>query len=396
MIVKRKIKLLLIQLILSFSLLYAEDTCDVMSFRIQEELFSEDIIAYYLSAIDINSGTSYVSLFQYSIEGNEFCYGLGSSTNINLFLEFSMDIFSPSIGFNSSQSLFTGKIKLSNISAAITFNNMDLDYATVSVPGSEFSLIDWNGIEIGDDSFELIKSSILSSGKIPNGLYAFNFKLKTEEDVIIDEISKVINVNEPEYIDLISPGGSVSDTSNNIVYSMFPIFTWNSDNCSSCETQIRVSEFDLDSHSSPSEAINDIPNLPNVTGNEYYPVNDNLNSFQYPTANSRNLEPGKLYAWQLKRIYQSTLGFEEIFSDIYIFKIFNGYNQSSNNLDIIKLLIGDGKYDEFFLDGGLLSGYNQLEGSVTLNGIEISINELNQIITQIQNGTINIEGISIE
>ena len=87
-----------------------------------------------------------------------------------MILEFSMDIFSPSIGFNSSQNLFSGTVKLSNISSIITFNNMDLDYSTTSIPGSEFSLIDWNGIEIGDSSFELIKSSILSSGKIPNGL----------------------------------------------------------------------------------------------------------------------------------------------------------------------------------------------------------------------------------
>ena len=47
-----------------------------MSFKIKEELFNEDIVAYYLSAIDVNSGTSYVSLFQYSIEGNQDCYEL--------------------------------------------------------------------------------------------------------------------------------------------------------------------------------------------------------------------------------------------------------------------------------------------------------------------------------
>ena len=121
-----------------------------------------------------------------------------------------------------------------------------------------------------------------------------------------------------------------------------------------------------------------------------------MNSFQYPTSNSKNLESGKLYAWQLKRIYQSTLGLEEIFSDIYVFKIFDGYNQNPNNLEIIKFLIGQEKYNEFFSEDGILFGYNQLEGSITLNGIEISINELNQIVTQIQNGVINIEDISIE
>ena len=315
---------------------------------------------------------------------------------IHLILEFSMDIFSPSIGFNSSQNLFSGTVKLSNISSVITFDNMDLDYSTTSIPGSEFSLIDWNGIEIGDSSFELIKSSILNSGKIPNGLYTFNFKLKTEDNEEIDQINKVINVNEPEYIDLISPGGSVSDTSMNVVYSKFPVFTWNTDNCSSCQMYIRVCEFNPSNHSSPAEAINDIANLPNVENNSYYAINDNSNTFQYPTIDSKNLENGKLYAWQLMRNYQSTLGTEELFSNIYVFKVFDSYNQISDNLEIIKLLIGEERYNELFNQGGSLSGYNQIEGNIKLNGIEISMSELNQIISQINSGDIDIESIIVE
>ena len=396
MIVVRKFKLFIFQILISSSLLYCQENCDLESFYMIEEFFNEDIVAYYLSSVDINSGSSYTPLFQYSIKGNDDCYSLDSPSNINLFLDFSMDIFSPSIGFNSSQNLFKGKIKLSNISSIVTFKNMDLDYSTISVPGAEFSLISWEGVEIGDPAFELIKSSILSSGKVPNGLYSFKFSLITENDYIVDEINKTINVNEPEFIDLISPGGSVSDTSSNIVYSTFPIFTWNRDVCSSCETQIRVSEFNPNNHSSPIDAINDVSNLPNSIGGEYYSINDNLNSFQYPTSNSKSLEPGKLYAWQLRRTYQSTMGAEEIFSNIYIFKVFDGYNQINNNLDIIKLLIGENKYNEFFSNGGVLFGYNQLNENITLNGSEISISELNQIINQVQSGLINIESISVE
>ena len=150
---KRKIKSFAVLLTLSFSLLYP--SCDLNSFKISEELFNEDIVAYYLSAIDINSGTSYISLFQYSIESiNQIdCYG----ENISLILEFSMDIYSPTIGFNSSQNLFSGKIRLSDIYSLIRVNNMDLDYSTTSVPGADFSLLEWNGIEQEDDVFELIK-----------------------------------------------------------------------------------------------------------------------------------------------------------------------------------------------------------------------------------------------
>jgi len=394
--IKSFIKQMTFILLIIGSILYSQDNCDVSSFKINEKLFNDHIVTYYLSAIDINSGTSYIPLFEYSITGDQNCYALNDS--LNLVLEFSMNIFSPAIGFNSYQELFNREIKLSNVSSEITFNNMDLNYSTTSVSGADFSLSDYSGLtDINSDDYQLIVSSILNSGKIPNGLYTFDFKLKTENNNIINEINRTINVNEPEYINLISPGGSMADTLNNIEYSIFPVFTWSADNCSSCETQIRVCEFNPSEHSSPEEAINDIPSLPNVSGYEYYNINDNMNSFQYPTANVKNLEPGKLYAWQLKRLYQSTLGNQEILSQIYVFKIFNTYeNQNADNLEIIKLLIGEQKYNELFLEDGVLSGYNSLEGTIILNGSEVSISELNQIINQIQNGIVNIQDIIVE
>ena len=84
-----KIKSLIIQLLLFCSFSICQDNCDIMSFRIKEELFNENIVAYYLSAIDVNSGTSYVSLFKYSIEGEDDCYQLDVPSDINLILEFS-------------------------------------------------------------------------------------------------------------------------------------------------------------------------------------------------------------------------------------------------------------------------------------------------------------------
>ena len=144
------------------------------------------------------------------------------------------------------------------------------------------------------------------------------------------------------------------------------------------------------------EAINDIASLPNIEDNSYYSINDNSNTFQYPTIDSKNLENGKLYAWQLVRTYESTLGTEELFSDIYVFKVFDSYNQTLDNLEIIKLLIGEQKYNELFNQGGSLSGYNQIDDSIKLNGIEISMSELNQIITQIKSGNLNIESIIVE
>ena len=54
------------------------------------------------------------------------------------------------------------------------------------------------------------------------------------------------------------------------------------------------------------------------------------------------------------------------------------------------------KYNELFSAQGALSGYNQFDGTILLNGVEISMSELNEIITLIQNGVINIQEISVE
>ena len=159
-------------LIISGSTLYSQDDCDISSFKINEKLFNDNIVAYYLSAIDINSGASYIPLFEYTIQGSNDCYALDYPSDINLILEFSMSIYSPAIGFNSEQELFNGAIRLSNISSEIIFNNMDLNYNTSSVPGAEFSLLDYSGpTDVDSEDYQLIVSSILNSGKIPNGLW---------------------------------------------------------------------------------------------------------------------------------------------------------------------------------------------------------------------------------
>ena len=77
-----------------------------------------------------------------------------------------------------------------------------------------------------------------------------------------------------------------------------------------------------------------------------------------------------------------------------IFSVSN--NPNSDELAIIKLLIGEQKYNELFLENGVLSGYNDLEGTIILNGTEVSTSELNQIINLIQNGEINIQDVIVE
>ncbi len=48
-----------------FSLLLADDNCPL---TFTENFFNDDIIGYYLSAIDVNTGESNVLLFDYALE----------------------------------------------------------------------------------------------------------------------------------------------------------------------------------------------------------------------------------------------------------------------------------------------------------------------------------------
>ena len=80
---------LIIMILILTSILYSQEECNILSFNINEKLFNSDIVAYYLSAIDVNSGASHIPLFEYSIETeDQNCYNLDYPSNINLILEF--------------------------------------------------------------------------------------------------------------------------------------------------------------------------------------------------------------------------------------------------------------------------------------------------------------------
>ena len=263
-----------------------------------------------------------------------------------------------------------------------------MNLSTSSIGSANIEIEDF---KIDDDlDIDQLSSIVLQSGKIPNGSYKFNFDLLDSQNMLIDNESKIIDIYQPSYLDLVSPGGSVSDTVETAVFTNYPVFSWNADFCSSCKYGIRVCKYDPREHSSLSEAINDVSVLPLDQSKDFFQLSENLTVFQYPVSNAADLEMGGLYAWQVKRLYETTVGENNDYSPIFVFKVTSPSEigvMENNDIDILELikeLLGESQYNQLFGPGGQLEGY--FVYSMTLNGAEVTEEGLRPIAKDISDG----------
>ncbi|MBT7377772.1 MAG: hypothetical protein HN820_06415 [Candidatus Marinimicrobia bacterium] len=372
------------------------------TFTIEEQFFNDEIVAFYLGAIDINTGSSNVLLFDYLVYSSdtENCY----NSDKNLFLHLKISIYSPQLGFNEFEKFLKSTFKLSKISSAIRFKNTDMNFDTNSIPGAEMQRLEYTlGGNSEDTDVQTIVNLIMQSGKIPNGSYIFDAILTSDEngDDIIHQVSRQIDVYEPQYINIISPGGSLSDTLSTVVYNPYPVFNWESDNCTSsnCNIGIRVCEFDPNYHSNLSDAMESNSLLPINQSFDYFMLDSTATSFQYPILGAESLREGKYYVWQLKRSYETTVGEESLFSDIFVFKLHsfqgNAVN-SSTNLEVIKGIVGEDQYRILFGSNGELSSFTSEIALVALDGEEIPISQLYEILSKVEQSQINILEVKSE
>ena len=366
-----------------------EDHIDCeQTYSIEEVFFNEDIVGYYIAAFDLSTGVSNVLMFDYAIETDDLnCYLPGDF--ISLTVDFEIKVQIPSIGINSYARLSSGEFKITNILGPLHFRNTDLNLSNTSIGSANIEVINF-AIDESDIDIDQLSSSVLQTGKIPNGSYMFDFKLLDSQNNIIDTEIRTIDVYEPSFLELISPGGDVSDTLETSIFSTYPVFSWNSDFCSSCTYGIRVAEYDPSQHSNLSDAINDIASFPLNQSEEFYELPQNTSVFQYPVSNASDLEMGKLYAWQLKRSYETTVGDNDDYSSIFVFKILSPGDIASEEagdidiLELIKELVGESKYNQLFGPGGQLEGY--FVYSMTLNGVEVNEEGLRPIARDIGDG----------
>ena len=105
-----RLLLIITHLLLWANFLFAQDDCNLNTFTIKEEFFNDEIVAFYLGAIDVNTGSSNVLLFDYSVSTeDQNCYNGQES----LFLHFNISIYSPQLGFNEFEEFLKSTFKLS-------------------------------------------------------------------------------------------------------------------------------------------------------------------------------------------------------------------------------------------------------------------------------------------
>tara|TARA_B100001996_G_scaffold346691_1_gene303788 strand:- start:3716 stop:4912 length:1197 start_codon:yes stop_codon:yes gene_type:complete len=344
-------------------------------------------VTYYLSMFDINTGESNMPIFLAELRRES-----NAPETVNISVEFEIIIDSDVLGVNNQTLAKVETIEPLPITAPVRLSNMDLNLSTDQIFDDlgqplPLSIAITEKIDAGE--MEEMFNAIVQTGRLPDGIYTFRIIITTEDgQQIIEE--DILNISNPSMHQLITPGGSLADTSINEVYTPFPIFQWESDPCniaSDCEYFIRVAEYNPLEHSSIDQAIESVTRLPLNQSQGYESVGFGVTTFQYPT-DAGDLEPGKIYVWQVKKDLITTSGTEELLSNILVFKIkdFSPPESQSaqNNITpthmALRSLIGDDMSDQIFGSGGQVEGA-LANGNITLNGDAIDISFVQSLIS---------------
>jgi len=160
-----------------------------------------------------------------------------------------------------------------------------------------------------------------------------------------------------------------------------------------------VSEYNPILHSSFSEAINDVSNIPISQTQDYLDVGQNFSQFQFPISGAIDLQTGKLYVWQVARSFETTLGTNIAKSNIFLFKI-KSVSESREMLDAYSSTIidfvGESTYNQYFGSNGDLSGFSLSGNSILINNESVPISQLNNLSNQLNQGEISIISIEVE
>lgn len=344
-------------------------------------------VTYYLSMFDINTGESNMPIFLAELRRES-----NAPETVNINVEFEIIIDSDALGVNNQTLAKVETTEPLPITAPVRLSNMDLNLSTDQIfddAGQPLSLRIGITEKIDAGEMEEMFNAIVQTGRLPDGIYTFRIIITTEDGQQIVE-EDILNISNPSTHQLITPGGSLADTSINEVYTSFPIFQWESDPCNittDCEYFIRVAEYNPQEHSSIDQAIESVTRLPLNQSQGYESVGFGVTTFQYPT-DAGDLEPGKIYVWQVKKDLITTSGTEELLSNILVFKVkdFSPPESQSiqNNISptgmVLRSLIGDDMSDQIFGSGGQAEGA-VANGNITLNGDAVDISLVQNLVS---------------
>ena len=351
-------------------------------------------VTYYLSMVDINTGESSMPIFMAELSREE-----GAPEQVNVDIEFKIIIDSDALDVNNETLVKVETLQPLQLTDPIFISNMDLNMSTTALYDISGNRLELN-LDISQQmdmaDAEQMMSAIVQTGQLPNGIYTFRVTATAANG---EQISRedILNISNPTLLQLISPGGILADTTINEVYTSYPVFQWESDPCnyidpssgeSGCEYFIRVAEFRSDEHSSVDQAIESVTRLPLDQSLGFQQIGYGFTTFQYPT-DGGDLEPGKVYVWQIRKDLVTTSGTEEILSDIMAFKVKDftstddensGGEDTSPELMLLRTIIGDDLANRMFGMGGQVSGMTP-NGNITLNGENIDMSVVQSLVS---------------
>jgi len=384
----------------NFSLLLILTLGILQPVKAQSITLSGDIYeyaTYYVNSFDLNTGATNVQIFRYQLESDEY--------PIIIKIRFRATILSPTLGIQSETIITEIETYPIDLRAPLILDNRDISSETTIIydMDSPPNTIEISGRVLGSldpAQADAVLQSIMTTGKIADGEYSFYVEILSENDQVLASDSKTIIVQSPVSINLETPGGVLSDTLDNLIYSNFPIFQWFSQSCNGCNSFIRVAQYNSGVHSSLEDALEDQRVLPFNQSDNWHPI-DNVNSYQYPFSGAYPLEPGNVYAWQIMMTLPTTSGSEEMASSIFAFKIgIAGTVETANSISSPLLMtlqqaLGDDQYNAFFGSGNELQGYNP-SGQLLINGVNVDEASVNYILNQFLSNNYQINSITVE
>ena len=352
---------------------------------------------YYVNSFDFNTGATNVQIFRYEISSDQY--------PVSIKINFRATMLSPALGIDDVQTIIEIETNSFDLQTPLILDNRDLSTETSTIydtdsPPNSIDLTGTINEILSPTEVDAILQSVMTTGQIADGEYSFEVSVLSENDQILASESRTFIVQSPVSMNLESPGGELSDTLDNVIYSTFPSFQWFSQICSGCNNFIRVARYNSEVHSSVEDAIQDQRVLPFDQSEDWYPI-DNVNSFQYPVTDAYPLEEGNVYCWQVMMTLPTTAGTEEMASSIFAFKIgvagdIEVPGEISDPLLLaLEQTLGEDQFNAFFGSGNELEGFLST-GQVEVNGITIDASSLSYLLNQISNEEYTIQSISVE
>ncbi len=353
----------------------------------QPDLAEWDII--YLTDFDFENGQNNPLIFGYRISVDDESYPVEDVT-----VAFAMTANVPSLGLNN-ELLFNAQVSMT-LQAPIYITNRDLDRNIESSgvndeAGNQITFDHFTLDMIDTEEADNLINTIMTLGAMPSGNYSFSLMVSAPGYSFSPEgfePNKQISIVTPANIDLIFPPQwheFIGDTN--------PVFEWTSSGCD--DYYIRISEYNPILHSSPEDALQSDAVYPYPDDGTFKSVGSDSQLNYSNATGKRQLEVGKTYAWQVKKVCSTTGNDQEFYSEIYGFTISEAGQTLTPCQQQLKNVLGDSQFNVLFGTNGPLEGYGEC-AEFTLDNEPLNSTDFGALLVQLLSGAYEIESITTQ